>query len=130
MLHPLVQVFVFCQQIGEPGQLRAGRQRAINQQIGRLDKGGFDGQFLDGNATIAQDALLSVNKSDGAGAGPRIGVAIVQGDVSGLVPQVGDIHRKFPFATGDRGQFVDLAVDVQFRFLVHTVSANYTELLP
>ena len=60
-LHVLVQKLVFRQQVGKLPQLRVLRQRAVNEQVGRLDETGFLRQFLDRDPAITQNTLVAVN---------------------------------------------------------------------
>ena len=104
VLHRLVQQLVVRQQVGEPPQFGAVGQLAHDDQVGHLDERGFLGQLLDGDAAVAQDALLAVNESDLALARAGVGVAVVQGDVAGFVAQRGDINRAFLFRSFDNGK--------------------------
>ena len=86
-LHVLVQQLVLGQQIRKTPQLGAVGQLAHDDQVGHLDEGGFLRQFLDGNAAVAQDALLAVDERDLAATRAGVAVAVVQRDVAGLVAQ-------------------------------------------
>jgi len=50
---------------------------AVDDQVRRLDEGGFLGKFFDGNAAVTQDAFIAVNESDFADAGAGIAVAFI-----------------------------------------------------
>ena len=71
VLHVLVQIFVLREHLGEFAQLLVGGEFSVDDEVGGFDKTGFDGQFLDGDAAVTQDALLAVNEGDGAFAGAR-----------------------------------------------------------
>jgi hypothetical protein len=98
VFHVLMQIFMLREKVGEFSQFRLGRQLSVDDQIGGFDEPGFDGQFLDGNAAITQDALLAVDESDGALAGAGVGVTVVQRDVTGGVAQAGNVHRNWQAA--------------------------------
>lgn len=94
-------------------QLLPRRQLTIDEQIRRLDECGLLRHFLDGNAPVAQDAALAIDESDFALARAGVAVAVIEGDVSGLRAQIGDIHRLFVFRADDDRQIANLAVNLQ-----------------
>ena len=97
-LHVLVQILVAGQQVGKRLQLRPRRQVAVDDQIGRLDEIGFLGHLLDGDAAIAQDALVAVNEGDVADARAGVAVAVVNGDVAGVRRAGADTSTAFSFS--------------------------------
>ena len=119
VLHVLVQHLVLGQQVRETPQLGAGGQLAHDDQVGHLDEGGFLRQLLDGDAAVAQDALLAVDEGDLALAGTGVAVAVVQRDVAGLVAQRGDVHRALLFGAFDNRKLAALSVQYQFGSLFH-----------
>ena len=52
------------------------------------------GELLDRIAAVAEDALVAVEKRDGAGGRAGVDVAFVERDVAGLGPQLGDIESR------------------------------------
>ena len=64
IFHALMEHFVGGEQIGESLQFRAGRQLAINDQVGGFDKGGLFRQFFVGIAAVPENALVAINESD------------------------------------------------------------------
>jgi hypothetical protein len=113
VLHPLVEVGVRVRSAGEGVVFRLGRQGAADQQPGDLDEGGAVGELLDGDAAVAQDALLPVDVGDGALAAPGVAVARVQGDVAGALPQGADVDGPLALAALDDGELVALPVQGQ-----------------
>ena len=126
VLHALVQQFVGGQQIAEPGQLVALRQPPEDQQPGRLDEVGLGGELLDGDAAVAEDALLAVDEGDGAAAGAGVAQRRVVGDQAGLVAELGDVDGPLALGPLEDGQFDALIADGQDRLLGHFVRHNQT----
>ena len=93
--------------------LRPVRKFAVNQQVGRFDERGFFGEFLDRNSAITQDSLLAVDKGDPALARAGISVAVVQGNVGRLRPELADINRLFAFGSDHGGQLELHSVNVE-----------------
>ena len=126
VLHVLVQIISFWVSRSEkPPQLRAARQVAVDEQIGRLDKGRVLRQFLDRNAPIAQDALLPIDERDRAGAGSGVAIAVIQRDVLRLIPERGDVNALLPFGAHHHRQFICLAVQLQFCHFAHGMLADF-----
>ncbi len=119
-LHVLVQHLVLRQQFREPVQFLAGRQMAVDQQIGRFDERGFLGQLLNRDAAIPQHPLLAVDERDRAAARAGVGIAVVERDQPGLVPQFRYVNRVLVLGSNDDGQLINLAADFQFRLLAHS----------
>ena len=86
-LHVLVQELVVGEQIREPLDLRVVGKIAVNDQIGGLDEIGLFSQFLNGDAAVAQNTLIAIDKGDLAGAGTGVPVAVINGDVVGGRPE-------------------------------------------
>ena len=63
------------QALVEAVELGAAGQPAVDQQPGDLNEGRALGELLDGDAAIAEDALLAVDVGDGALAGAGIAEA-------------------------------------------------------
>jgi hypothetical protein len=73
--HVLVEHLVFGEQLGKLGEFGAGRQLAVDQQVGGLDEGAFFREFGDVIAAVAEDALFAVDEGDGALAGAGVAVS-------------------------------------------------------
>ena len=110
MLHGLVQQLVLGQEIRELPQLGVVRQLAHDDQVGNLDEGGLLSKLLDRDAAVAQDSLLAVNEGDLAFARAGVSVPVIEGDVSRLVAQRGNINRPLLLGAFDNGKFVGLSV--------------------
>ena len=82
MTHVLVHELVFGEVTSELVELFVGWQFTENQQVGGFGEDGTFGQFLDGVAAIAQDALLAVDEGDVALAGAGVAIAAVEAPVS------------------------------------------------
>ena len=96
----------------EGGQLGGRGQFAVDEEIRRLDEVGFLREFLDAVAAVTQDTLLAVDEGDLGLAGAGVGVAVVEGDVAGLVAQLADVDPALAFGTDDDGE--DDVFTVQF----------------
>ena len=84
VLERLVQRGVARQPLAEPVELGLVGQPAEDQEPGGLDEGGVLGELLDGDAAVAEDALLAVDEGDRARAGAGVAEAGVEGDQAGL----------------------------------------------
>ena len=115
VLHPLVQQLVGGQQVAEPGQLLPLRLPPENQHPRHLDEAGLGGELLDGDAAIAEDALLAVDEGDGAAADARVAQGRVVGDQAGLIAQLGDVDGPLALGPHQDGQLDLLIVDGQDR---------------
>jgi hypothetical protein len=104
-LQVLVQHGVPLDPAGECGQLVGRRQLAVDQQIADLDEGRLLGQLLDRVAAVAQDPGVAVDVGDGALDRRGVGVAVVEGRVSGLGEQRTDGESVGPLGRLDDRQF-------------------------
>ena len=73
-----------------PAELFVRGQMAVDEQVGRLREGAPLAQLLDGNAAIAEDALLAVEKGDRALRGGGVHEGGIESDQTGFRAQVGD----------------------------------------
>ncbi len=115
----LVEHGVVVDRIGEVVELVGVGQVAVHQQVRDLKKIRFFGEFLDGDAAIAKDALLAVDECDRALAGTGIRVAGIQGDAAGFRSKPTDIDGAFAFAARDHGKLDGLVTDAEFCCLGH-----------
>ena len=97
----------------EGGQLGGRGELAVDEKVCRLDEIGLLGEFFDAVAAIAEDALLAVDEGDLGLAGAGVGVAVVEGDVAGLVAQLADVDPAFAFGADDDGEDDIFAVQVE-----------------
>src|SRR5688572_25368621 len=79
------------------------------QQVGDLDKIAIRGQLFDRIATVAEDALFTVQEGNGTGRSTSVHVTLVERDVAGLRAKLGNVDRLFILRSHDDGQF-ELAV--------------------
>ena len=68
----------------EPIQFVLAGKVSVNQQKARFDKVGSPGQLLDGNAAIAENALLTIDVANGTLADSGIAEAGVERDQTDL----------------------------------------------
>src|SRR5690606_12309176 len=88
----LVQHGVDPDLVREVGQLRGGRQFAVDEQVRDLQEGRVLGQLLDRVAAVAQDARVTVDESDLRGAAGRVDEPRVERYVPGLLEQAGQLE--------------------------------------
>ena len=119
VLHALVQQLVARQPLAEPVQFVLLGQPAENQQPGRLDEIGMVGELLDGDAAIAEDALLAVDEGDRALADGRIGQRRVVGGQAGCIAEPRDVDGPLAFRPHKDGKFDLLVADDQGGFFWH-----------
>jgi len=86
-LHVFVHQRSVVEQHRKAVELYLRGQMPVNQEVGRLREAGVQGQLFHWNAAIAQNALLAVHEGDGTGAAARVGVAGVERDKAGILPQ-------------------------------------------
>ena len=102
------QAFVHLGVIKDAGlesvQLGAGRELTVNQQVSGLDERRLLSEFFDGVTTVAQDALLAVDEGDLGLTGARVGIAVVEGDVTCFVAQLADVYAAFLLGTDNDGK--------------------------
>jgi len=113
MPHAFVDNLVLREQVAETGQMIGSREFAVDQQQGRLDERGMFGQLLDWNPAILEDAVLAIDESDRRQSRTRVAVAVVQGDIAALGPQLADVDRQLAFRSLDDGQFILFPVQNQ-----------------
>jgi len=94
--------------------LLGGRQLVINEQIANLGESGLGGQVLNVIPAVAEDAALSVNEGNFAFAGARIGIALVQGDITGFGPQGRDVDGQLFFCPLESRKLDRLLSQCQF----------------
>ena len=129
--HVFVQKRILVQECGkEPALLLIG-QRSVNQQVGDFHECLRFDEFLNRNAAVSENAFFTVDECDTAVADRCIGKALVQRNISGLFPELGNVKRFFPLGSNDHRQFDFLAADLQygkfgFRIHFHLCSPKYT----
>ena len=119
MLHPFVQIGETGEVIGKAGVLGGGRQLPEDQQPGDLDKVWRGRELLDRDATIAQNAVFTVDEGDVTQAAAGITVSRVERDMAGAFAQVADIDRTFTLHPGDDRQFMVYPVEDQGGLVGH-----------
>ena len=92
-------------EVAEIVQLRLGGQLAVDQQIAGFDEIAALGQLLDRVAAVAENALLAVEKCDGAGGRSGVHVTVVHRDQAGRGPELGNIDGGFLLRAGNYRQF-------------------------
>src|SRR5271166_3583457 len=85
------------------------------------------GQLIDGNATIAEDAVLTINESDAALGDPGVGEAGVERDQTGPGAERRDVHAQLSLGALDHRQFDRLIAKRQSRGALHGAVAPGTE---
>ena len=98
VLLAFVQQLVARQAEAELVEFLLAGQATEDQQPGDLDEIGVLGELLDGNAAIAENALVAVDEGDSALADPAIAQRGVVGNQAGLVAEAGDVDG--PLALG------------------------------
>ena len=116
-IHILVHQRVVGNAILERIELLRRGQLSINQEKSDLKKGCVFRELINAVATVMQDAILAVEKCDGALGRSRVFVAQIQGDIPCLTPQVGDVDGLLVLASRDYGEFVFLAFQDDARCL-------------
>ncbi len=111
VLHALVEQLVLDEEILEALALIARGEASPDDEIGGLDEIGFFGDFLDVDAAVAEDARLAIDEGDVADAGAGVAVAIIEGDIPGERPELGDVDRLLVFSAGDNRQLGLRAID-------------------
>src|SRR5215510_771595 len=101
-----------CKQIGEVCQFGVCGKLSVNDQKSSLDKARLLRQLLDWNAAVAKDALLSVDKRNGAPTGTCVPVAAVESDQTGLIAQFANVDRTLTGRSFNQGQHCFFAVPV------------------
>ena len=124
VLHVLVQHRVAGDVRGERLELLLIGQPAVDQKVAGLHEGRMLGELLDGDAAVAQDAFLSIEKSDRAEAGAGVHVAVVERDVPRLGAELGDVDGQLPLAALDDRQFDFFSIQLQNRGLGHVLHHN------
>ena len=95
---------------------------AVTEMIERRDEIRFVyvlGDDFDGVSAISQNALITVQVGDGAGGRARVDVPLVEGNIAGLGPELGDVDRMFVFGAHDDRQIDLLIAKSQFGRLAH-----------
>ncbi len=95
-------------------ELIPGRQLAVDQQIAHLEERAVLGQLFDGEAAIAEDALLAIDEGDLALAAAGVAVARVHGDETGFTAELLAIDGAFAFGALNDVELDLLAVVVEF----------------
>lgn len=72
-------------------------QFPIDQQIAGFEEVAFFGELFDRIPTVSQDSSITVQIGDRAGGRSCVRVALVQGDVAGLLEQFRDVDRPIIF---------------------------------
>ena len=90
-------------------------QAAEDQEPGGLDEGRALGELLDGDAAVAEDALLAVDEGDLARAGAGVAEAGVERDQAGLGAELGDVDGQLAFGPLDDRQLDRPAIKRQSR---------------
>lgn len=108
--HGLVDHLVVGEEVGEAAELVAGGEFAVDDEVGGLDEGGVLGDLFDGDAAVAEDAFFAVYEGDGALAGAGVGVAVIEGDETGLGAELGDVEGQLAFGSAEHGELVGLAI--------------------
>ncbi|EKX66764.1 hypothetical protein STRIP9103_03230, partial [Streptomyces ipomoeae 91-03] len=120
VLDILVQQRVLGDVVLEAGELVDGRQLAVDQQVGDLQEGGALGQLLDRVAAVAEDARLAVQIRDGGFIGGGVPVTAVQGDQTGMGPELPDVEALVADGAVDhRVGVLAVAVPQYYRVVAH-----------
>ncbi len=114
VLHAFVKQLVIGEHLGKLLQLGAGRQLAPDKEMGDLDERRLLSQLFDRDAAIAQNALLAIDESNRTLARTRVAVAVVEGDITGLGPEAGDVDGSLLFGPFKRRQGERFSVQFQF----------------
>jgi hypothetical protein len=92
---------------------------SVDDQESGLHERRLLGQLLDRNPAVAQDALFSIDKGDGAPTGTGVPIAAIEGAQTGLVAKFADINRplaRTPFNQGQRGSS---SIPAEFSICIH-----------
>jgi hypothetical protein len=127
VLQVLVQEFILREQVGEAFKLGAVRELAHDEQVGDFNEGGLLGEFLDGDAAVAQDAQIAVDEGDLALARAGVSVAFVERDVAGLGAELGNVHGALAFGADEGGEGVSFSVEFEFRVAAHKYCGGATK---
>jgi hypothetical protein len=109
----LVQQRVLADAEPEGVELLPGGEVSLDEQPGRLEerRRRHRHQLLDRDAAVAQDPGFAVDEGDRRLARSGVDEAVVEGDQSGLSPQLRDVEAPFALGAHDHGQ-LDLSVAV------------------
>ena len=118
-LHVLMHQRGVVEQHGKAIELPSRRQIPLDQEISGLDERWNARQLLHRDATVAQDALLTVHEGDGAGTTAGVRVAAVQCDKARLLPEFGYVDSFFAFGSLDDRQLVGLSFVGERRHFRH-----------
>ena len=108
-------------------ELGARGQVPVDEQVRRLEEAGrvaLD-EVLDGDAAVAQDALVAVDERDRGLGRAGVDVSVVERDEAGLGPQLRDVDRELVLGASHHRE-VDLLVTVAElgRRLAHVFSSG------
>ena len=126
-----MQKRILVQERGKEPALFFVGQRPVNQQVGDFDECLRFDEFLNRNAAVSEDSFFSVDECDTAITDRSIGKTLVQRNISGLFPELGNVKRFFALGSNNYRQFDFLAADLQygkfgFRIHFHLCSPKYT----
>src|SRR5258708_5985531 len=82
----------------------------VDQQVRRFDEVRLLRDLFDWDSAITKNALVAVDKGNGAGGRPRIPERRIEGDESSLAPKIRDVDRPLAFGSFDHFQFNGLPV--------------------
>ena len=81
-------------------------------------------KFLDRDASVAQDAIFTINERDCALAGAGVAVAIIERNAPGFAAERGNINCPFVLSPLHYGKLATLPIYSQFRGRIHKTSIN------
>ena len=88
----------------ELGQLRHGGEVAVVEQIGDLEERRLLCELLDRIPAVPEDAGVTIDVGDGGGACRRVQESMIEGDVTGVLEQRGDIDAALSHGRRNLGE--------------------------
>ena len=123
---------IYIEDLREFLKLCGAGQFSVDEQVGDFDEVRLRRELLDGIAPVAQDALLTIQVGDRAGASARVGVTGVERDRPRLRPELRDVDANLVFGTHHHRQFHRLSLNLDACSFCHALpkSIDHRAFLP